>query len=152
MNVKSSSVFYTEHMSMGIKMSYSGIDLITEEGKKALGSLLKSCRDGLDLSLDRMIIYIAEKTGHSLSKSAISDLENGKTDPKWNTLAIISAAGYVTHPQTGVPLTPSEMFEIACGSFGSTSSGNPPVKSGRQSTKRSSHKISDSIGCLMQPV
>jgi transcriptional regulator with XRE-family HTH domain len=88
--------------------------LMTERGKKDLGELLKLSREALGMSLDDLMIHIANATGHRLSKSAISDLENGKTDPRWNTLAIIAAAKHALDPVTGRPLSPPDMFNIAC--------------------------------------
>lgn len=105
---------YTEHKLENRTMSGPAIHLITDKGKKKLGNLLRGCRENLGLSMDDLMVLIATNTGYTLSKSAISDLENGKTDPKWNTLAIVSAAGYVQNPSTGKPFTPSEMFQIAC--------------------------------------
>lgn len=115
MNVKLSSVLYTGHKHRKSKMSSSDINLITDEGRKLLGSLMKAAREELGMSIDSILVYIAKATNHSLSKSAISDLENGKTEPKWNTLAIISAAGYVKNPETGEPYSTSELFRLACG-------------------------------------
>lgn len=90
------------------------IPLLTEQGKKNLGELLKYCRIRKKWSLDEMRQEIELLTGHPVSKSALSFLERGLTDPKWNTLSILASSGIYINPQTGRAFTPTELFEVAC--------------------------------------
>lgn len=95
-------------------MSSNAVCVITEKGKKSLGQVLKYFREAQDWSLDDLFIEIHRVTGYTISRSAISQLERGLTDPKWNTLAILAATGYMIHPATGQPLTTTDLFAIAC--------------------------------------
>lgn len=95
-------------------MTAATILLTTEQGRKNLGSLLKYFRERKKWSLDDIYAEILAKTGHSISKSALSALERGNSEPRWNTLSILSASGIYFNPQTGKPFTTSEFFEIAC--------------------------------------
>lgn len=106
-------MFLVEYNEQQLTMS-SAVCLITERGKKTLGSLLKYFRDEKGWSLDELINEIEEKTGHRLSKSTISQLERGHSDPRWDTLAILSATGYLKNPRSGEVFKPAELFEIAC--------------------------------------
>jgi len=98
-------------------MSLRAVCITTEKGKKSLGRVLKHFREANGWSIDRLIAEIDDATGYSMSKSAISELERGNTDPKWNTLAIIAGTGYIKDPVTGNPLTTSDLFKIACEDF-----------------------------------
>lgn len=88
--------------------------LITDKGRKYLGQVLKHFREAQGWSLDDLFIKIHMVTGYTISRSAISQLERGLTDPKWNTLAILAATGYMIHPATLKPLTTTDLFAIAC--------------------------------------
>jgi len=66
------------------------VPVITKKGREKLGKVLKFYRDGLALSMDKFVIEIEKTTGRSVSKAAISDLERGNTEPKWDTLATIA--------------------------------------------------------------
>ncbi|MFP4336989.1 MAG: helix-turn-helix domain-containing protein [Halothece sp.] len=93
------------------------VALTTEKGKKTLGLLLKYFREQQGWSLDELAEQIEVKTGYKLSKSTISQLERGNNEPKWNTLAILAATGYLVNPSSGQPLKTAELFEIACESL-----------------------------------
>jgi len=64
------------------------VPVITKKGREKLGKVLKFHREALALSMDKFVIEIEKTTGRSVSKAAISDLERGNTEPKWDTLAI----------------------------------------------------------------
>jgi len=91
--------------------------LTSEKGKKTLGHVLKRFREINGWSMDDLVEQIRQETGQSLSKSSISELERGNTEPKWNTLAILAATGYMKNPVTGRRLKTNELFEIACETF-----------------------------------
>jgi transcriptional regulator with XRE-family HTH domain len=82
------------------------VPLITKNGLDALGKVLKHYRTVHNFSMDKLVAYINEKTGCFISKAAISDLERGNTEPKWDTLAILAASGYL-------PYTVDQLFAIA---------------------------------------
>lgn len=86
--------------------------LITGQGKRALGEILKKARERLGYSLDDLVDYILKKTGQTISKSSLSEIERGTVDPKWNTLSILAASGYLD--EAGEHYTVTELFEIAC--------------------------------------
>ncbi|WP_019500866.1 helix-turn-helix domain-containing protein [Pseudanabaena sp. PCC 6802] len=87
--------------------------VITTEGKRLLGKLLKESREGLGLSLDNLVLLIEKQTGRTLSKSTISGLERGNAKPEWDTLSILASARYIKK-ETGSPYATAELFEIAC--------------------------------------
>jgi transcriptional regulator with XRE-family HTH domain len=67
------------------------------------------------ISLDDLSEYIRTKTGgYFVAKQTLSRLENGSTEPKWNTIAILAASQLLRHPVTGVPYKPEDYFAIAC--------------------------------------
>lgn len=82
------------------------VPLITKRGLETLGKVLKKHREDNNLSMDKLVAEINVKTGCFISKAAISDLERGNTEPKWDTLAILAASGYV-------PYTVDQLFAIA---------------------------------------
>lgn len=93
-------------------MAMSTLCVITDQGKKSLGRLLRESRIELGLSLDELVEYIRDHTGQTLSKSSLSELERGNVDPKWNTLSTLAASGYLLNGDK--PYTTTELFEIAC--------------------------------------
>ncbi len=88
--------------------------LLIEEGLKKLGKIHLDARTRLGYSIEDMRGYILERTGKTIAKSTISNIEKGHNDPKWDTLAIISAAGYLINPATNRPYTTHQLFQIAC--------------------------------------
>lgn len=88
--------------------------LITDKGRKSLGQVLKHFRTAKRWSMDDLLIEINRVTGFTVSRATISELERGNNEPKWNTLAILAATGYMIHSATGKPLTTTELFAIAC--------------------------------------
>lgn len=88
------------------------IPLLTPNGLKRLGKLLETSRLTRDWSLDRLVVEVHNRTGQMVTKSAISNLERGNVEPKWNTLALLSTAGYITK-SSGEPYSTSELFAIA---------------------------------------
>lgn len=82
------------------------VPLITKNGLQNLGKVLKHYREQENWSMDKLTAYIKQKTGCFISKAAISDLERGNTEPKWDTLAILASSGYI-------PFTVQELFAIA---------------------------------------
>jgi transcriptional regulator with XRE-family HTH domain len=89
------------------------VNTITEKGKKSLGTTLKYFREQKDWSMEDLITEVSNATGYKVSKSTISQLERGNADPKWNTLAVLAAAEFITDKK-GTPLTTNELFAIAC--------------------------------------
>lgn len=87
--------------------------LVTDNGKRILGSYLKRCRELRGWSLDQLIKRVEEVTGHRLGKSTISSLERGHTQPTWDTLSLLADVGYARLPN-GHPLSVYQMFDIAC--------------------------------------
>ena len=82
------------------------VPVINKKGREKLGKVLKFHREALGLSMDKFVAEIEKTTGRSVSKAAISDLERGNTEPKWDTLAILAASGFF-------PYTVEELFAIA---------------------------------------
>lgn len=95
-------------------MSVETVCLITDKGRKSLGQVLKYFRTGKGWSMDDLLLEINKKTGFTVSRATISELERGNNEPKWNTLAILAATGYAIHPATGKPLSTTDLFAIAC--------------------------------------
>lgn len=95
-------------------MSPIGVCVITEKGRKSLGQVLKHFREAKGWSMDDLFSEIHRVTGFTVSRSAISEIERGNTEPKWNTLAILAATGYMKNPATGKALTTTDLFAIAC--------------------------------------
>jgi transcriptional regulator with XRE-family HTH domain len=89
------------------------VNTITENGKKALGTVLKYFREKKGWSMDDLIIEVNKVTGYKVSKSTISQLERGNADPKWNTLAVLAAAEFITDKE-GHFLNTNDLFAIAC--------------------------------------
>jgi transcriptional regulator with XRE-family HTH domain len=87
--------------------------LMTKTGCQNLGALLEKARRSKGWSLDRLVDFIRESTGETLSKAALSTLERGTVEPKFNTLAIIAAAGYVVNSEE-IPYSLQELLLIAC--------------------------------------
>jgi transcriptional regulator with XRE-family HTH domain len=87
--------------------------LITKPGCRNLGALLEKGRRARGWSLDTLVDFIQNTTGETLSKAALSTLERGTVEPKFNTLAIIAAAGYVVNPE-GIPYSLQDLWLIAC--------------------------------------
>jgi len=87
---------------------------ITEYGKRALGELVRSSREQIGWTLDDLVVELRKATGQKLSKTAISNLERGYSTPAWDTLAMLAAVGYIKDPATRTPLTPHDLFDIAC--------------------------------------
>lgn len=88
--------------------------LLVDKGLKTLGEMHKAARIKMGWSIDKLRIELMKRTGVTLSKSSISGIENGHHNPGWNTLAIISAAGYLVDPQTQEPFSTEQLFHIAC--------------------------------------
>jgi transcriptional regulator with XRE-family HTH domain len=88
------------------------VPFLTKSGLIRLGKLLEASRVARGWSLDRLVVEIHNQTGQMLTKSAISHLERGNVDPKWNTLALLTATGYVVKP-SGDPYSVGELFAIA---------------------------------------
>ncbi len=105
---------YTIDTNARDTMSFETVCLITDKGRKCLGQVLKHFRAARGWSMDDLFMEINRVTGCTVSKATISELERGNTEPKWNTLAILAATGYMTHPATGKPLTTTDLFAIAC--------------------------------------
>lgn len=95
-------------------MSIETVCLITDKGRKYLGQVLKHFRTSRSWSMDDLLSEINRVTGFTVSRATISELERGNNDPKWNTLAILAATGYMIHPATGKPLSTTDLFAIAC--------------------------------------
>lgn len=87
--------------------------LITKPGCRNLGTLLEKGRRARGWSLDTLVDFIQNSTGETLSKAALSTLERGTVEPKFNTLAIIAAAGYVVNSE-GIPYSLQDLWLIAC--------------------------------------
>ncbi|MCS6814291.1 MAG: helix-turn-helix domain-containing protein [Cyanobacteria bacterium] len=96
------------------------VPIITERGCKSLGQLIKRFREApkpgfpKGWSLDEFVAEIQQETGFTISKSTLSKLERGHSEPKWDTLAILAATGFLVNAKTGEPLTTAQLFEIAC--------------------------------------
>jgi transcriptional regulator with XRE-family HTH domain len=95
-------------------MSVETVCLITDKGRKYLGQVLKHFRTARRWSMDDLLVEINRVTGFTVSRATISELERGNNEPKWNTLAILAATGYMIHPATGKPLSTTDLFAIAC--------------------------------------
>jgi transcriptional regulator with XRE-family HTH domain len=87
--------------------------LITKLGCTNLGILLEKARRARGWSLDTLVDFIQQSTGETLSKTALSTLERGTVEPKFNTLAIIAAAGYVVNSE-GISYSLQDLWLIAC--------------------------------------
>lgn len=85
----------------------------TEAGIKALGRIAKEARRIRGWSMQDVVEELKEY-GLNLTTSAISDLENGKREPQWNTLARLVALEYIVNPHTQSPYSISDLFKIAC--------------------------------------
>jgi hypothetical protein len=81
------------------------ISRITEKGLKDLGKLIRDKRG--HKSLDDFIYEIRVITGEKLSKSALSYLERGVTEPRFSTLSILSASVLQEY-------SVYDLFAIAC--------------------------------------
>lgn len=88
--------------------------MITEQGKKALGKLVKESREAMSWSMQDVAAELFERTKFTITTSAISDLENGKRDPQWNTLAKLAALGYIKNPRSQEAYEVGDLFKIAC--------------------------------------
>ena len=84
----------------------TSVPLLTRKGRENLGKILKYYRLKNNWSMDQLVEVIKAETQHPVSKAAISDLERGNTDPKWDTLAILASVGYL-------PYSVNQMFAIA---------------------------------------
>lgn len=111
----------TKNMTLTqVKTNYNKVCIITENGRKKLGAAIKTARktpkDGKPFgwSQDELIAEIKRVTGFTLSKATISELERGNSEPKWDTLAILSSTGFLVNPRTGEAFSTSELFKIAC--------------------------------------
>ena len=94
--------------------------IITEQGCRNLGQIIRQFRESpkpnspLGWSLDEFVAEIQRETGFLLSKSTLSKLERGHSEPKWDTLAILAATGFILNSRTQQPFTTAELFAIAC--------------------------------------
>lgn len=85
---------------------FTSVPLLTRKGRDNLGKVLKYYRLKQNWSMDQLVEKIKTTTQYSVSKAAISDLERGNTEPRWDTLAILAASGYL-------PYTVDQLFAIA---------------------------------------
>lgn len=89
-----------------IQMTVTLVPQITKKGRETLGAVLKHYRNQKGWSMDALVMEISKKTGFCISKSTLSHLERGNTEPQWNTLSILSSTGHI-------PFTVQELFAIA---------------------------------------
>lgn len=86
----------------------------TKHGLKALGAILREARKARGWSQRDLSQFVYERTGHKVSDRSIGNLENNTGEPKYNTVALIAAAGFVINPSTGKPFTEDDFIDIAC--------------------------------------
>lgn len=84
----------------------------TERGLKKLGQIIRISRENQRLSLDEMADIVLRRTGRSISKKTLGNIENGVGEPKYNTLAIIAAVKIVVDGQ-GKYLSIEDFMDIA---------------------------------------
>jgi hypothetical protein len=78
---------------------------ITDQGLKDLGNLIRKVRG--DKSMQDFTFEIYLKTGEKISTGSISHLERGNVEPKFSTLAILTASVLTDY-------TIPQLFAIAC--------------------------------------
>ena len=78
-------------------VSYMPVPLITENGIKELGKLIKYWRNFHGWSMDRLCEEAA-KRHLEVSKSSISNIERGNGEPKYNTLAKLISINFIGIP------------------------------------------------------
>ena len=88
--------------------------LWTKQGLKNLGKLIYASRVSQGLSLDEVATKIKEKIGDKLTptKKTINNVENGIGEPKYNTIAAITAAEIIIDKQ-GNPYDILNILNIA---------------------------------------
>jgi transcriptional regulator with XRE-family HTH domain len=92
------------------------LKLWVKDGLADLGRIIKSCRLAQNMSLDDVSELIFKKTGQTLTKKTIGNIENNVATrmPEFNTLALIQAAGFVMD-KDGQVLSMQDFIDIACG-------------------------------------
>ena len=88
--------------------------LFTENGRRVLGQLIRSCREQKGWSLDDLVFQIRVATGHKISKTTISNLERGSSSPSWDTLALLASAEYIHLYSSAELIDAHAMIDIAC--------------------------------------
>jgi len=86
--------------------------LITEAGRRALGDLIKQCREAQGWSLEDLSVELRIRTGEKLARSTLNNMERAVNMPAWDTLAILAAVGYIKDPGSGRLLTVHDLFDI----------------------------------------
>lgn len=86
----------------------------TKRGLEALGEILREARKARGWSQRDLSQFVYQQTGHKVSDRSIGNLENNTGEPKYNTVALIAAAGFVINPATGRPFTEDDFINIAC--------------------------------------
>ena len=86
----------------------------TKRGLEALGEILREARKARGWSQRDLSQFVCQKTGYKISDRSIGNLENNTGEPKYNTVALIAASGFVINPATGMPFTEDDFINIAC--------------------------------------
>lgn len=86
----------------------------TKRGLEALGEILREARKARGWSQRDLSQFVYQRTGHKVSDRSIGNLENNTGEPKYNTVALIAAAGFVINSATGKPFTEDDFINIAC--------------------------------------
>lgn len=86
----------------------------TKRGLEALGEILREARKARGWSQRDLSQFVYQQTGHKVSDRSIGNLENNTGEPKYNTVAVIAAAGFVINPATGRPFSEDDFINIAC--------------------------------------
>jgi len=86
----------------------------TKRGLEALGEILREARKARGWSQRDLSQFVYQQTGHKVSDRSIGNLENNTGEPKYNTVAVIAAAGFVINPATGRSFSEDDFINIAC--------------------------------------
>lgn len=86
----------------------------TKRGLEALGEVLREARKARGWSQRDLSQFVYQQTGHKISDRSIGNLENNTGEPKYNTVAVLAASGFVINPGTGKPFTEDDFINIAC--------------------------------------
>lgn len=86
----------------------------TKRGLEALGEILREARKARGWSQRDLSQFVYRKTGYKISDRSIGNLENNTGSPKYNTVALLAASGFVINPATGMPFSEDDFINIAC--------------------------------------
>lgn len=80
--------------------------VLTEQGRKNLGKVIKYWRVKKNYSMDQLADHIHQITNYKIAKGTISNMERGLNNPDFNTLSCISHAGFL-------PYNTYQLFDFA---------------------------------------